>query len=157
MVQWASLRSLALVMLLVWGCSQALSWWQDQRFAEAVRLGSQRHELVVYSTDTCPYCARARAWLDANGARWRECNVERDAACQRSYQDQGAPGVPLVQVRSQSGAPPGPPSASLWHLGFSPAWVASAMDKLSAQGPTEPPAPRAAQAASPSLASSPRP
>ena len=85
MINWASLRSLAIVLLLVWGGSQALSWWQDHRFAEAVRLGSQQHELVVYSTDTCPYCAHARAWLNAQGARWRECDVEHDAACQQAY------------------------------------------------------------------------
>lgn len=140
MVNWASLRSLAVVLLLVWGGSQALTWWQDRRFAEAVRLGSQQHELVIYSTDTCPYCARARAWLDGHGARWRDCNVEHDATCQRIYRSQGAPGVPLVQVGPQ------------WNLGFSPAWVASAMAKLSAD--REPPK---AQDASPSLARSPRP
>lgn len=134
-MNWASLRSLAVVLLLVWGGSHALSWWQDRRFAEAVRLGSQRHELVVYSTDTCPYCAKARAWLDAHGARWRECNVEHDTACQQAYQAQGAPGVPLVRV------------GELWQLGFSPAGVASAMAKLDA----EPGAHR------PSAASSPRP
>lgn len=134
-MNWASLRSLAVVLLLVWGGSHALSWWQDRRFAEAVRLGSQRHELVVYSTDTCPYCAKARAWLDAHGARWRECNVEHDTACQQAYQAQGAPGVPLVRV------------GALWQLGFSPAGVASAMAKLDAQP----------GAHSPSAASSPRP
>ena len=53
-MNWTSLRSLAMVLLLVWGGSQALSWWQDRRFAETVRLGSQRHELVVYSTDIEP-------------------------------------------------------------------------------------------------------
>lgn len=150
-MKWASLRSLAVVLLVAWGGSQALSWWQDRRFAEAVRLGSQRHELVVYSTDTCPYCAKARAWLDAHGARWRECNVEHDTACQQAYQAQGAPGVPLVRVGAlqQMGSPSaaGSGPGALWQLGFSPAGVASAMAKLDA----EPGAHR------PSAASSPRP
>jgi glutaredoxin len=151
MTNWASLRSLAIVVLLVWGGSQALSWWQDRRFAEAVRLGSQQHELVVFSTDTCPYCARARTWLNAQDVRWRECHVEHDAACQEAYQAQGAPGVPLVRVGSaESGA------GVLWNLGFSPAWVASAMAKLdaqqpAAQGPAQRPAHR------PSADTSPRP
>lgn len=146
MTPWASLRSLGIVLLMVWGGSQTLSWWQDRRFAEAVRLGSQHHELVIYSTDTCPYCARARAWLNAQGARWRECNVEREDACQRTYQAQGAPGVPLVRVGSaQSGA------GMLWNLGFSPAWVASAMAKLDVQGPEQ------SHGQSPKAANSPRP
>lgn len=142
-MNWASLRSLAAVLLLVWGGSQALSWWQDRRFAEAVRLGSQRHELVIYSTDTCPYCARARAWLDAHSVRWRDCHVEHEAACQQAYQAQGAPGVPLVRVGALQPASAG----ALWQLGFSPAGVAAAMAKLDAQGADQ----------SPKAASSPRP
>ena len=134
-----ALLSLALVLLLVWGASQAVSWWQDRRFAEAVRSGSQRHALVLYTTDTCMYCARAAAWLDAQGARWQECNVERHADCARSYEAQGAPGVPLVRV-----SPDGAPKQSLWNLGFSAAWVASAMAKLD-------------ESHRPSAASSPRP
>jgi len=143
---WTSLRSLATVLLLVWAGSQTLSWWQDHRFAKAVREGSQRHEVVVYSTDSCPYCARARAWLNAQGARWRECNVEHDAVCQQAYQAQGAPGVPLMRVGPQRPAP-----EALWNLGFSPAWLASAMDKLDARQPGS--APRQ----SPSAETSPRP
>ncbi len=148
-MNWTSLRSLAMVLLLVWGGSQALSWWQDRRFAETVRLGSQRHELVVYSTDTCPYCAKARAWLDAHGARWRDCNVEHDVACQQAYQAQGAPGVPLVRVGAmqQTGSPSAAGSGALWQLGFSPAGVASAMAKLDNQP----------SAHKPSAANSPRP
>ena len=134
MPPWRTIRSLAMVLLLVWGGSQAVSWWQAQRFAEAVHAGSQRHALVVYTTDTCPYCARARAWLNANGATWRECNVEHDATCRRTYEAQGAPGVPMVQV------------GRLWDLGFNPAWVASAMATLDTES-----------AQSPSGASSPRP
>ena len=146
MTHWASLRSLGIVLLLVWGGSQTLSSWQDRRFAEAVRLGSQQHELVIYSTATCTYCARARAWLNAQGARWRDCDVEHDTVCQQAYQAQGAPGVPLVRVGSaQSGA------GVLWNLGFSPAWVASAMAKLGAQGPDQ------SRGQNPKAASSPRP
>ncbi len=126
----ASLRSLAIFLMLVWGGSQAVSWWQDQRFAETVRLGSQQHDVVVYSTDTCPYCAKARAWLDEHRVRWHDCNVDHDAACQHTYQAQGAPGVPLVRV------------GALWNLGFSPAWVASAMVKLSDQSPSGASSPR---------------
>jgi glutaredoxin len=136
-VNLPALRSLALVLLAVWGVSQGVSWWQDQRSAEAVRLGSQRHALVVYSTDTCAYCARARAWLDTHGARWQECNVERDADCASTYEAQGAPGVPLVRV-----SPMNAPEKALWNLGFSPAWVASAMSKLDAHRPSAASSPR---------------
>jgi glutaredoxin len=130
MINATTLRSLALCLTLVWGGSQALSWWQDQRFAKAIRLGSQQHEVVLYSTDSCPYCAKARIWLNEHSVRWQDCDVEHDAICGHAYQLEGSPGVPLVRV------------GSLWSLGFSPAWVASAISKLSAQSPSTDNAPR---------------
>lgn len=116
-----SLLALALLLAVTWGGTQALSWWQGERSAQAVREGSRTGRLTLYTTSTCPYCARAASWLDLNDVTWRECNIERDAACLRTYEQQGAPGVPLVEVNG------------LWNLGFNPAWVAAAFEKT--QGP----------------------
>lgn len=123
---------------VVWGGTQWLDQWRDEQLASATREHSQRVDITLYTTSTCPYCARAMAWLQRHSVRWRECNVETDAACLRTFNAQGAPGVPLVQAGER------------WHLGFDPRWLAEA---LATQDRPE----RATQSPSPSGASSPRP
>lgn len=135
-----TLKSLLGLMALVavfWGGTQGLNSWQATRSASAVREHSQRVEITLYTTSTCPYCAKAIAWLNRHEVRWRECNVETNAACQRTYAEQGAPGVPLVRAGER------------WRLGFHAPWLAEA---LAAQD-------KGAQTPSlkPNLASSPRP
>jgi len=112
-----SLLGLALLLAVIWGATQALSWWQSERAAQAMREGSRTATLTLYTTSTCPYCARAADWLNGHGVTWRECNIERDPVCLRTYEQQGSPGVPLVEVNG------------LWNLGFNPAWVAAAFEK----------------------------
>lgn len=135
-----TLRSLLVLVALLavfWGGAQALNRWQEARSAAAVREHSQRVNVTLYTTSTCPYCAKAIAWLDRHEVRWRECNVETNAVCQRAYAEQGAPGVPLVRAGER------------WHLGFHAPWLAEA---LAAQDTAT-----ARQAAKPSRESSPRP
>jgi glutaredoxin 3 len=35
-------------------------------------------DVVVYTTENCPFCVRAKALLDARGVVYREMNLERD-------------------------------------------------------------------------------
>ena len=132
-----SLLGLVALVAVLWGGAQGLDLWQDSRSAAAVREHSQRVDVTLYTTSSCPYCAKAAAWLDRHEVRWRECNVETDAACQRTYTEQGAPGVPLVRAGER------------WHLGFHAPWLAEA---LAAQD-----AATGRQATKPNRESSPRP
>lgn len=36
-------------------------------------------ELIMYCTQWCPDCRRAREWLDTHGIAYREVDVSRDA------------------------------------------------------------------------------
>ncbi len=132
-----SLLGLAALVAVFWGGAQGLNSWQATRSASAVREHSQRVDITLYTTSTCPYCAKAIAWLNQHGVRWQECNVETDSACQRAYAEQGAPGVPLVRAGDR------------WHLGFHAPWLAEA---LAAQDPGVQPA-----SLKPNRESSPRP
>lgn len=126
-----SLQSLALVLLVVLGATQAWSWWQDRQAAQLVRQHAQDAAILMYTTNTCPYCARARSWLDAHEIAWQECNVDRSDACARAYAAAGSPGVPLLNVKGR------------WHLGFDAAWLAKALqaaplDQASPRADTSP-------------------
>lgn len=106
-----SLLGLALVMLLAWGARELLTNQQASQQGQDLRAQVRADDIVMYSTETCPYCAKAREWLTAQQVPWRECNVDRDAQCRDDYQSRGAPGVPLMKVRGQ------------WQLGFDPGWL----------------------------------
>lgn len=36
-------------------------------------------KITIYTTNTCPYCVRAKALLDRKGAKYEEINVEDPA------------------------------------------------------------------------------
>lgn len=131
-------KSLAVIVLVVLGISQAWNWWRDEQAAALIQLHAKQAEITLYTTSTCPYCAKARAWLTQHSIAWRECNVEREAACMATYESQGAPGVPLVHARGQ------------WHLGFDPVWLGQVLATPSLNGAQSSPAsPRADNAPRP--------
>lgn len=124
-----SWKSLAIITLAVLGASQAANWWRDEQAAAALR-HVQAADITLYTTSTCPYCEKARDWLTAHGIPWRECNIEADAGCMKTFASRGAPGVPLVNARGA------------WHLGFDPAWIGEVL-----AGPVSPAPPSTARRA----------
>lgn len=107
--------SLVVILVVVVGGSQAWSWWRDTRAAEVVRERSPQASITMFTTNTCPYCERARQWLKQIDAHWHECNIDQNESCQRLFQARGSPGVPLMHVNGQ------------WRLGFDPVWLAEAL------------------------------
>jgi glutaredoxin len=104
----------ALALLIQWG----LQWWQNRQSDEtATALASlaQPGDIVMFSTDTCIYCVRARDWMNGHGVRFTECNVDHDSRCLQIYQAQGSPGTPLMRVKDE------------WQLGFNAQGVLKAV------------------------------
>jgi glutaredoxin-like YruB-family protein len=57
------------------------------------------HSVVVYVTDTCPWCTRVKAYLRKNGVSYREINVSRDEReARRMVEKSGQQGVPQVDI-----------------------------------------------------------
>jgi glutaredoxin len=110
-----SWKSLVVILAVVLGSSSLWAWWQEEGAARTLLVNSHRGSLTLYTTSDCPYCAKARAWLDGHGITWRECNVDLNATCKQAYEARGAPGVPLVNANDQ------------WHLGFDPVWVSEVL------------------------------
>lgn len=70
---------------------------QIQALAASVRAG----EVVMYSTTECVYCAQAKAWLQANGFAFTECNMSVEARCEREFVRLGGTGTPFLMVRGR--------------------------------------------------------
>lgn len=121
-----SWKSLIVIVAVVVGGTQAWHWWRDERSAALIQQHVQPTDITMYTTSTCPYCAKARAWFSQHAIPWRECNVDTHATCMAMYEAQGAPGVPLMHVRGR------------WHLGFEPAWLGQVLATPSAGGQSSP-------------------
>lgn len=111
----SSWLSLVVILLVVVGGTQAWTWWRQERQGDTVKVLARPGQITMYTTLTCPYCAKAKVWLNGHDVPWRECNIDRDAACLATYEAQGSPGVPLLHVQGH------------WHLGFDAQWLARAL------------------------------
>lgn len=68
--------------------------------------------IVMYATATCPYCAKARAYMAARGIPYEE----RDADDSQEFEQLGGRGVPLFVIGSEvlQGFNPAALDAAIW-------------------------------------------
>jgi glutaredoxin-like YruB-family protein len=59
-------------------------------------------KVVVYSTPTCPHCARAKSYLSEKGIAYTEQNVaENREAAKEMIEKSGQMGVPVIIVDNE--------------------------------------------------------
>ena len=90
--------------LLVLGASaamQGLRAWSQARLGPQVAALAKPGDIFMISSQTCSYCASARAWFEANQVPFGECLIERDAYCAAKYNALMAPGTPVLLVRGK--------------------------------------------------------
>jgi glutaredoxin 3 len=62
----------------------------------------QHVKITVYTTPTCPYCARAKNYLKQLGLKFTEIDVSRDpVAAERLVKKTGQTGVPVIEIGNQ--------------------------------------------------------
>lgn len=76
-------------------------WDRVQALLSPPSAGAQSGEVILYATEWCGYCAKARELLAADGISYREIDIEKDSAGRQAYQALGGRGVPLLDVRGQ--------------------------------------------------------
>lgn len=56
-------------------------------------------KVTVYSTESCPWCHRAKEYLKANKVKFKDVNVgEDEKAAQEMIEKSGQMGVPVIDV-----------------------------------------------------------
>lgn len=55
-------------------------------------------EVVVYTSNTCPYCTLAKEYLNEKGVEYTEKNVQKDATARKELMAMGHMGVPVVVI-----------------------------------------------------------
>lgn len=57
------------------------------------------HRVLVFTTPTCPWCTRAKAYLRGRGVPFREIDVSQDPAAARDLvRRTGQMGVPVIEI-----------------------------------------------------------
>ena len=55
-------------------------------------------KVVVYTSNTCPYCTMAKDYLKEKGVEFEEKNVQNDAAARDELISMGYTGVPVLVI-----------------------------------------------------------
>jgi len=59
----------------------------------------EKPKVKVYSTPTCPWCHRAKEFLDEIGVEYEDINVaENQEAAQEMVEKSGQRGVPVIMI-----------------------------------------------------------
>jgi glutaredoxin len=90
---------------IVLAASAGSQWWaqqQDTQIGSALAALARPGDIQMLSSETCTYCAQARAWMSDQHVAFSECFVERDAACAARYRASMMSGTPVVVVRGQT-------------------------------------------------------
>lgn len=63
---------------------------------------TRARRVVVFTTPTCPWCNRAKAYLHERNVQFREVDVSRDRAAARDLvRRTGQMGVPVIEIGGQ--------------------------------------------------------
>jgi glutaredoxin-like YruB-family protein len=87
--------------------AQDSAYYEDaltQSYAAATYAGKPgaAHRVIVYTTDTCPWCVRVKTYLRQSKVSFSEINVSRDMqAAKRMSAKSGQHGVPQLDIDGQ--------------------------------------------------------
>ena len=65
------------------------------------RKSNQYPEIVMYSTQWCGVCKKAKAWLKSNKVPFKEYDIESSQEYRNEYQKLGGGGVPLIMIGNE--------------------------------------------------------
>ncbi|ACA88355.1 glutaredoxin family protein [Shewanella woodyi] len=72
---------------------------------EVVLIGNYNHhfegtdkKVIMYGTDWCPVCERAREFFNNEGISYKEVNPEKDESVFKLYSQLGASGYPIIVI-----------------------------------------------------------
>ena len=55
-------------------------------------------KVLVYSSNTCPYCTLAKDYLSDKGVEFEERNVQEDDSARKELMEMGHMGVPVIVI-----------------------------------------------------------
>ena len=68
----------------------------EANYADSPVLAAKR--VVMYSTERCGYCKKARAYFEANKIAYTEHDIEKSQSARRAFDKMNGTGVPIILV-----------------------------------------------------------
>lgn len=66
--------------------------------ANATEAAKASPEVIMYTTSTCSYCAKARTWFSSHDIAWDERDIESSADARQEWTQLGGKGTPLILI-----------------------------------------------------------
>lgn len=60
--------------------------------------GTDAGEVVMYATQSCGYCAKARSYFDKHGIAFEERDIEKSFTAHAEWKSLGGVGTPLIVI-----------------------------------------------------------
>ncbi|MBY0339595.1 MAG: hypothetical protein K2Q19_00365 [Rhodocyclaceae bacterium] len=73
----------------------------NERYADDVVKNARTGDIVMLSSEGCPYCAKARAWFAKHNVPIEECFIENDPVCADKFSRSMAYGTPVIIVKGK--------------------------------------------------------
>ena len=73
----------------------------DQQAAVPARKNRGNPKVVMYTTPTCGYCHRAKAYFNQKGIRFTEYDVTKSTKARKAFKALNGRGVPLIVIGDQ--------------------------------------------------------
>ena len=90
-----TIRNVAMFLTLAFIVSQLTQWVAANGLSREENCGQVY--VVLYTTASCGYCAKARRFLNRNNVAWCEKDINRSKTNYREYRALRGRGVPLAQ------------------------------------------------------------
>lgn len=89
---------LALCLGLAFMASKPL--WQAKKIPHA-EIAAGQPTVILYGTDWCGYCAKARSFFKENGIQYTDLDVEKTTEGYEGHKKAGGNGVPVIVIGDQ--------------------------------------------------------
>ena len=66
--------------------------------ASASEAATPAPDVIMYTTKTCGYCVKARAWFTEQNVGWDERDIETSESARAEWIAQGGVGTPLILI-----------------------------------------------------------
>jgi mycoredoxin len=93
------LRNFLILSGFIGGILLINNWWKIELFLNPIDTQSLAdQQIIMYSTSWCPYCAKARQFLQQANIPFEERDIEKSAQAEAEHRAIGGVGIPVLKI-----------------------------------------------------------
>lgn len=99
-IKWVTAAATALLFSLANSGACLASAQAGEAAPAAKGAAKAQPDIVMYATQSCGYCKKARQFFTARNVTWREIDIDSSDAAQNEWKARGGMGTPLIFIGS---------------------------------------------------------